>query len=441
MSTRRKLKVGIGKVDITPSMGTELCGYGVYLRRKAKTIHDNLYARAVVLDEGDERIALIANDLIGVNKETVDRARSLIRYKTGIKKENIIICASHTHSGPATAELRRGWGELNAEYLDTLTIRIANAAIIAGENLKEAKIGFGRGKMDNISYNRVEYPNGWSEVERKGTIDPEIGVIRIDNIKGEPLAILFNFACHAVIINHRTEEGKAVSADYPGYAERMLEGTHRKAIAVFLQGACGDINPRFGRHSFPEVAKTGKTLAEEVSRVLTKIETTSEIKIRMRRQIIGLPYNLPSLEEMGKLMVKKVEQRSQYSDKENSEEARGAKFYAGWANQMFAKLENKPEKEMKTEIQGLRINDTILVTVPGELFVRFGLKIKREALYKNVLVVGYANDYVGYIPTEKDFERGDYAAKKVPKITGNFPFVSNVGLILTEGILKLVQFL
>lgn len=436
-----KLKAGIGKVDITPFVGTELCGYGVYLKRKARAIHDDLYARAVVLDDGSTRVALATTDIVGVVKETVDRARSLISYKTGIRKDNIIICASHTHSGPATAGLMRGWGEPNIEYLDTLPTRIADAVIVAAENLKEARIGFGRGRIDSISFNRVENPD-WSEIEKEeGTIDPEVGVVSIENTEGEPLAILFNFACHGITIDYRTEDGKTVSADYPGYAERMLEQHNESAVAMFLQGACGDINPRYKWRSYTEMAKTGKILADEVSRVHKEIRTISDIKMRMRHQVIGLPYDLPSLEEMGKLMVEKVKQLSQYSHKENSKEARRAKFYAGWANQMFVKLENNPEKEMKTEIQALEINDTILVTVPGELFVEFGLKIKEEIPHKNVLVVGYANDFVGYIPTEKDFENNGYAAKMVPQIIGNFPFVKNVGSILTEKILKLVHFL
>lgn len=207
-------------MDITPFIGVELGGYGYYLNRKAETIHDPLYARSVMLDNGRERVVLIANDLVGVTKQTVDRARSLINYKIGIKKENIIVCASHTHSGPATGGLR-GLGEPNVEYLDILPIRIATAAIIAAENLKEAKIGFGRGKIANMSYNREENPNWWIEVKRKGTIDPEVDIIRIDDMKGESLAILFNFACHGIVIDYRTEKGKAVSADYPGYAQRV----------------------------------------------------------------------------------------------------------------------------------------------------------------------------------------------------------------------------
>ncbi len=434
-----RLKAGTGKVDITPCVGIELCGYGVYLKRKARTIHDNLYARAVVLDDGSTRAALVTTDLIGVTKETVDRARSLISYKTGIRKDSIIICASHTHSGPATAGLRRGWGESNTEYLDTLPIGIANAAIAAAESLKEARIGFGRGKIDSISFNREENPDRSEIDEEKGTIDPEVGVVSIENTEGEPLAILFNFACHAVTLDFRTGEGKTVSADYPGYAERMLEQHNKSAVAMFLQGACGDIDPRYVWRSYTEMAKTGKILADEVSRVRKETKTTSEIEMRIRHQVIGLPYDLPSLEEMGKLMVEKLKQLSQYSHKENSEEAQWAKFYAGWANQMLVKLENKPEDEMKTEIQALRINDTILVTVPGELFVEFGLKIKKEIPHRNVLVVGYANDYIGYIPTEKDFENNGYGAKEVPQIIGNFPFAKNVGSILTEQILKLVH--
>lgn len=435
----RNLRAGAGKVDITPSVGVELSGYGYYLRRNAENIHDSLYARSVVLDNSSEKIALIGNDLIGLTEETVDRARSLIEFKTGIKKENIIVCASHTHSGPATAGLMRGLGEPSTEYLDVLPIKIANAAIIAAENLKEARIGFGKGKVNNVSYNRGENPNWWIEVKRRGTIDPELNIAYIDDINGEPLALLLNFACHPIVIDRQGRNGRAISADYPGYAQRMLEETNKEVVAIFLQGACGDINPKFTWCGFSEAAKIGESLIKEVMRVRKEIETTAEAEIRIRRQSVALPYNLPDLQEMGKLMAEKIEQSNYYSVGEDSKEARLSKFCAGWANLMFTKLESKSEREMKTELQALRINDTVLVTIPGELFVEFGLKVKKEVPYKNVLVVGLANDYVGYIPTEKDYEQGGYAAKVVPQITGNFPFVSNIGSILIEQILRLIS--
>ncbi len=410
------IKAGVAKVDITPPVGVELCGYGLYLKRRSTYIRDRLYSKALVLSDDVRRVAIVANDLIGVNKETTEAVRKMVTRETGIPGDHILLTCTHTHHGPATVPLY-GCGEIDYDYLNLLPKYIAGAVKMANANLRDAKIGAGKGRLDNISRNRVE---------KGGPIDPEVGVIRVDDIQDKPLALLINFSCHPVVMPVNT----LISSDFPGRATSIVETVKKGVTGMFLQGACGDINPVLTHTE--NLEQPGVSLAAEALRVGEQIQTTGEARIAAKTMKVKLPLSVPTAEEVKKVL-------NEYKSKLDSKEQKRGKLYCEWAENALKKLETGQEPWTETEIQAIQMDDMVLAASPSEMFVEFCLEIKKRSPHKNTLIVGYANDFVGYIPDKEDYERKGYAAAMVPIITGHFPFTPNVGKILTNAMVDLIK--
>jgi len=413
------IKAGVTRVDITPPVGVELCGYGFYLNRRSTGIRDGLYSKALVLSDGMRRVAIVANDLIGVNKEMTEIVRHLITRETGIPGDHILLACTHTHHGPATVPLY-GCGEIDYDYLNLLPKHMAGAVRMANANLKDAKIGAGKGNLDNISKNRVE---------KGGPMDPEVGVIRVDDIQDNPIALLINFGCHPVVMPVNT----LISGDFPGRANSVVETVKRGVTGMFLQGACGDINPVLAHTG--NLEQPGVSLAAEALRVGEQIQTTGEARIAVKTMNVKLPLNVPTAEEVRMVLN---ENRPKLDSKDEKEQKLG-KLHCEWAESALKKLETGQGPWMETEIQAIQMDDMVLAAEPSEMFVEFCLDVKERSPRKNTFVVGYANDFVGYIPDREDYERKGYAAAMVPIITGYFPFTPDVGKILADAMVDLIE--
>jgi hypothetical protein len=421
------ISCGIGISIITPPIGVELCGYGVYLNRVSVGIHDELYTKSIVIQGKDgDKIVLISNDLVGLPKEIIDKAKELINSKTGISKDNILFTCTHTHSGPATFFFR-GWGEVFPEYLELLPEKICEAVVNARNNLSPCAIGCGKGYTDIVSYNRVE---------RGGPIDPEIGVIKVES-KGEPLVTLFNFACHGVTIDVTTPAGKWISRDWPGYSEDLIS-SELGGKSVFLQGTTGDIDPvvAWRKFEFEGLQLTGHIVGTEVIKVAKGVKVSEIEEISLRRKEIELPLKLLSLEEINDT-YEEVRQRYKNDEK-------WLIFYQDWYKSMTGKIQDGFNKNtVEVDIALLEIktaeNSCAILFLPGEVFVRLGLEVKKFSPFKNTLIVGYYNEYIGYIPDEYDFERKGYASTVVPQILDTFPYEKDVGKVLLKEIKNILK--
>jgi len=408
------LKIGVEAVDITSPLGVELCGYGFYLKRKAKGIHDSLHGKILILEDRGERYLYLNCELIALGEDLVEEIRQLIAEEAKIKEKNIIFSCTHTHSGPATAILY-GCGEIDEKYLSSSSLpeqflRGVNRAL---KKMKKAKIGFAKTTSD-LSYNRTK---------KDGIVDRQVMVAKIDTEEDKPLAILFNYACHAVCLGRKNF---LISADFPGFVCRKIEET-TGAKAFFLQGACGDIDPKGGPcPSFENAEKYGKILADTVLEVLPKIETNAQVNIDLVSRKIKLPLVIDR-----KALMEEAEEKISVSP------ARTKKFYQNWKRRFLKKLEENISSETSAEIQVLSVNDACFFFLPGEVFTKFGLEIKSGHSFNYNFIVGYSNGIIGYIPDKDDFKRKGYAASLAPKIYAEFPFQDNVGEILVNEALNL----
>jgi hypothetical protein len=235
-------------------------------------VHDPLWARAVVFDNGGTRVGLVALDLIAISADGVAAVRAGAA-SIGIDPKALLVAATHTHSGPSfwddgtfTQEERAYWAALPEQLIALL--REAAAA------LSPARVGAASG-WSAIGINRREVtPEGTVVLGRNhfGRFDPEVGVVRIDHVGGEPMACLMNYACHPVCLNG---DSYLTSADFPGFAVHALEERVPGAMGIFLNGASGNVNPREAAvghgyasgGSFMIAERAGSTLAREAASV------------------------------------------------------------------------------------------------------------------------------------------------------------------------------
>lgn len=338
-------EAGTAKVDITPPLETPLNGYGDRFGRGAIAVHDPVWARSLFLSDGKTPVLLVNTDLCVVNRELRDRVLELAPPE--VPKENIFLTATHTHSaqgGMSRALIFRAVsGRFMPEVLETTARRIVESMQGAVASRRRATIGFDVASHDTLTENR-RVP--------EGPIDPQIGVIRVDDSDGNAIAIVGNLAAHPTTVGG--SDKFSISADYPGYFYNAIEAQAGEGcVAMFLNGAEGDQRPANPGHlaGWAHTEWVGTQLAAKVMETASKI-TCAELELRIGRATPELPPTIAS------------------------------SFMPS-----------------STEIKTLEIGDLLLTFVPGEPCVEIGLELRRIALargYKAQFTVGLANDHLLY---------------------------------------------
>lgn len=398
------MKAGVARVDITPPVGIPLTGF---LNREGPSVgvHDPLYARALVLDDGERRVAVVVCDLLALDRRFVASARASIEETTGIPGENIMIATTHTHSGPATIVLR-DCGDVDEAYLRVLRQRLVEVTRAALGSLREAQMGAGSGRVTVGVQNRRQ-PGG--------PIDPELSVLRVDDDHG-PMAIVLNYACHPVCLGY---ENRHISADYPGRAVQAIEG-QTGALALFVTGAAGNVNPASEERSLAGAERLGSRLAAEALQILKDIPVASPHQVTVVRETLDLPLQAPpSAAELEQMIADHRQWIRTAQGASHPLKAKWQRATLGWAEATLEALrEGRVARAVQAEVQIISLGDIALVGVPGELFVELGLAIKRRLAPRRVFVCGYANDDIGYIPVREAYSQGGYEIEEAFKFYG-----------------------
>lgn len=400
------LSAGVAHTIITPPIGVELCGYGYYLERRCQGVRDGLRATALVVGDGGERAALIAADLIGVSAGLTAQVRALVQQQTGIPPEHVMIACSHTHAGPATACLR-ACGEVDSEYVAILPRYLAGAVAAACRQMRPVRARWGEVNLEGISHNRAA---------EAGPIDPQVGALAVESEDGAPLAVVVNFACHAVALGG---ENPLVSRDWPGAAADLVS-RELSAPPLFVQGACGDIDPAHANET--GLQRTGWAVGGAALAALARAGEVELSPVRGMSRQIELPLTSPTRAEVEAALA----------------EAGAPRFQQEWAASWLRQLDDPPQT-LRTEAQVLRLGEVGIAAFPAETFVEFGLAVKARSPLAHTLVASCANDLVGYLPDHADFERGGYAAAITPKIWDHFPFHPNAGHLAVRHLTDLLR--
>lgn len=397
------LKAGFARVDITCPVGIPLIGsYG----KPSENILDPLYARVMVLDDGTNTIAIVSADLLYTPLEEITGVvRKIVKDKIGIPAQNILVCATHTHSGPEVftrskipRQNRMDESQIDREYLHTINKKIADSVVSAYKSMRRVRIGVSKGQLPEIIFNRRTIntagkavmtfsitpevaasrsirtdSSGYTRVEfvlaqdnlKFGPVDPDLYVIRAEDMDGNIAGSIVNFGCHPVCIY--PDLPTTISADYPGDASGLVE-LAEGGTCLFTLAPAGNIVPlQRGEKAHRQI---GTAIAGEALRQLQFVRTTDEVTLKALAKTIKLP-------------VKKT--TSVETDKHGD-----------------------AAEAITTEIGVLQIGDLYILALPGEILVEIGLEIKKLTQPDNLVIISLGNDTVGYVCHEQAYEQGGY---------------------------------
>ncbi len=435
----QKIKLGKASVRITPPLGIRLQG-SISRDQPAWRVMDDLFANLLLFESGRERYLLICCDLIELSREFIASLREDLEVKYSLPGRNVMICASHTHTGPPVINL----GSLRPEtdYLLQLRKHIAGALLPAESSMQEVSVSFGRGKTDRVGMNRrLPTAKGIRQLPNPdGPIDPEVAVIRFDDIKGNPVAAIVNYSTHPTTLGIQVAE---VSADYPGRMRRIVENAYEQSMLVcFTQGACGDVKAaaigpdgNFKEGEEEDIERLGKILAGEVLKTMENCVRLKTTEIRTALKSVPFKYRaFPSREDLLKLIDfhkkevmrwKKLDAETlecmDWEDKHINRVAMHEDMVL-WAGETLKSLEEGNLAPFALgEIQVFKFGSEVaLVGTPGELFSEIGKNLKKRSPIPNTLVCGYTNGSLGYIPSKKAIAEGGYEVSDAYKLYG-FP--------------------
>ena len=394
------LKAGISKVDITPSESLYMGGYDESCRAELSAGNNgNIYIRALVLDDNLKRIAFIELDVVSLPRDNYDTIRKLISDATAIPFANIILGCAHNHSAPYP-----GGKNLNSTWYKKFNGEIIKAVQDAILDLEPVKIGGGLGRSyiamnrrkmmtDTLSYltfdennssqsygkYKTDQPVLIREMEGVyrlganpgGSIDEDVGILRIDKISGQPKAVFINYACHGTSLGGRNN---FITPEWNGFMLEYIEKHLPGVTTIFAPGASGDINPRFvgGLDGYKDDIENTKALGNEIGREVVNVINEIKTDIPLDPEIKMVSTNIICPRKYGEVV----------KDFRNT--------------------------TIAVPITAIRMDDFIWITFPGELFHEIGQTIKSSMHTANTYIVGYSNGSLGYMPTQKAYGEGGY---------------------------------
>jgi hypothetical protein len=407
------VRAGAASVSITPPAAIPMAGY--YSERRAQGVHDELQAKAIVVEQGGTRAGFVTLDLISAPEDLVQDARDAIEKATRLRGAAVMISATHSHTGPIF-EPRRPFGgsaELVKSYREGLPAKIAEAVRQAEHRLDAATIFAARGREDSIAFNRRYHMKdgtvGWNPGKRNslilkpaGPIDPDVPFVFFEKADGKPLAAYVNYAVHLDNIGE-----PLISADMPATLSRCLaEFKGSDMITLFSAGCCGDVNhidvgweePQRG---FGNAARMGTILAAEVLRSWPRLNPIRPGRIRIRTTTVSLP--LAPLQEGDADRARAIVARI------GREPPKRPQFLETvWAFKVLD-VEAHKGRPYDVEVQAITLGpDVAWVSLPGEIFTELGLAIKQDSPFPQTIVVELANGSIGYIPSARAYEQGNY---------------------------------
>lgn len=440
-----ELRAGAARVCITPPLDTWING-GLGPGR-ARHVHDDLFVRALVLDDGGTRLAFAVVDTCLLDRPVFDEAKRLVRQHTGLAPEAVLMSCTHTHSaGSACGVHLTGADE---PYRAWLPGRIADAVRCAVNNLAPAQLAWGRGSVPQHVFCRrlfvkpgVTYTNqlgftnelakmNWdsphpADGEPTGPTDPEVFALFVRHADGRPLSLLANYSLHYV-----GDVGPGhISADYFGvFADRIqqLLGADRQDppfVGILCNGTSGDINnvnPKAQRQSQPlytQIRRVAEDVAQEILRVENGLAYQRNLKLvsALRECVVATRRPTAAEVQQARALIADRPLEKLQSWTEN------------YAHEQI--LLSEWPTEVSMPLQVFRIGDLAVAGWPGEIFAASGLELKRRSPVKPLFNIGLANGWFGYIPPPEQFKYGAYETWRmrtcpletnaVPKMTDTF---------------------
>ncbi len=386
-SASAALRAGAARFEITPAPDAALPMSGYANRTQGfKGIHDPIYVRAIVLDDGATQAAVVAWELISVPDAVWAEASPRIAAEVGIRPENLILAAVHDHGAPS----------VTGDYAHKVEDAAVEAIRVAKSRLRPARFGYGSGTA-HVNVNRRELTPAqgwWLGYNENGASDKVVHVLRFEDMAGKPIAFLINYAVHVVVMG---PDNYQITGDLAGATSRFVEQHYagkdkvrsdggprlrlrpeEKAddvVAVWTSGAAGDQNPvsMSSGDDFTMVDALGKILGEEVTRVSAAIKTSPEARLRGAQQVATCP---------------------------------GRRVEAGPRPRADYKFTDAEPVSLRLGV--LTIGDVALTAVSGEVLNPIYQHLRKQSPIPRTIMITHANGSSGYIPDDAGFEQIGY---------------------------------
>jgi neutral ceramidase len=382
-SAEKTISVGAAKINITPSVPIPMSGYGS--RKGPFTgVHDELFAKALVFDNGTQKAAIIGADVIGFSHDRWDQLTSRIEKETGIPKLNILLSPVHNHGGPVT----RVYGESDSPdvmaYNAELDDKLVDVVKKASQNIQPAHLGFARGECKMNMNRRARNAKGGIRLGKNptGPCDHSVEVIRIDDLDKNPIALFVNWPCHATTMGGKNE---TITGDWPGATARFIKKELGEQVVVLVTaGASGNIDPIYRvKPDFNrlETEEIGIVLGKEVVKLTQNLKTLSTTGCLAQQRVISLPGKKPG---------------DSYLAQESYEPG--------------------PDKDVRLSV--LKIGHMVFAGVSGEAFTQIGQRVKELSPYKYTTMITHCNGSSGYLVTDDAYPKGGYEVKVTRVMSG-----------------------
>ncbi len=421
-----EFRAGAAVGDITPTKWPVYL-VGSFSERGAEKAWDPLSARALVLDDGKTRLAIVIVDSCLIPRTLFDEAKQRASKVTGIRSDRMLMAATHTHSAPAS--LDRIVAKASDEYLDVLKRGIVEAVSQANANLEPAEIGWGQVDVPEHVHNRrwhmkpggivpnpfgettdqvrMNPPRGRGLLERPaGLTDPQVSFISVRAKGGRPIALLANYSLHYV----GGVPAGGVSADYFGEFAKQIkqriateeDDSRPPFVGVMSNGTSGDVNninfrnPQPRKKPFEQIRYVAGSVADEVLQVYKKTKHRESTTLAMAQRELSLGIRKPTAEQLARA-------KRFLAEPDESKLPPRAKAYARFALEL-AKM--SPTEDIV--LQAIRVGDVGIASIPCEVFAEIGIDIKDRSPLKGTFTIELANGWNRYLPTPRQHRLGGY---------------------------------
>jgi hypothetical protein len=389
-------KVGVGKVRITPESPVWLSGYASRNHASEGVLQD-LWAKALAIEDSKRtRVVIVTTDVIGLPRAISDEIAARCMKSYGLERAHLLLNSSHTHTGPVIGTMLTSMWDLPANelaaiqsYSRSLVDKVVEAVGLALNNSAPAQISMGTGEA-SFATNRREFTAKGVRlgVNPTGPSDRSVPVLRITAPDGSLRAVLFGYACHNTTFGG---DFYKISGDYASFAQNAVEKQHPGATAMFLMLCGGDQNPN-PRGTAEVAERNGEDLAQAVERVLSRDLRRVFGPIRTAFHLTELPLAPYTREEFEAMRNDKSLHRKRLAEAT-----------------LKALDERHAVRTVPYPTQAIRFGkDTVIVALGGEVVVPYQLRLKREFGGSNLIVAGYSNDVMCYIPTAQMLKEGGY---------------------------------
>ena len=437
------LLVGVGRADITPPVGAILQGYAP--GRPSKSVHDVLHFTVFAFAQGNTRAAVCTADLCLISEPLITELRTAIAEAAGVPFDSVIVCATHTHSGPVTRHLPGNY-PVDEDYLyKTLVPRAAEAAREAAAGLRPALMGIGTVESDVGVNRRQLLPDGTVELGQNpwGPRDPRMTVLSFKDADGKIIANLVHYGCHGTASGCNPE----ITRDWPGVMTDMLDA-ETGGISGFYAGFEGDQGPNLPNGkttgNYKMALQHGGRAGEDAVRAFRSIREWRDVPVEVLHGTIRIPFDPLAPREKAEEELAKLGTLEQiYAEKRYSD----VNAYIHWNKVLDEYTSGRPQKTEWTFDQDITvIGPAAILPAPFEAFSEIGLRLRRHSPFGYTLNLCNTHGALAYLPALGDIERGGYevwhfllamrTTYPLPRNTDDYWVQQNLALLRSSKLLR-----